>query len=77
MPVRAAYQGVLCAVAVVSAFSAAHALTVEQVRAKLERAGYSQVQEVRSGKIATYKAVRNGKVVSLIVDSNGHFTEFP
>jgi hypothetical protein len=52
-------------------------LTLEELTVKLERAGYSQIQEIRSGKITTFKAMRNGKIVSIIVDSNGHFKEFP
>jgi hypothetical protein len=77
MLIRAACQSVLFSLVLVSIVSAAHGLTVEEVRVKLERAGYSQVQELKSGKITTYTAVRNGKVVSLIVDSSGHFKEFP
>ena len=42
---------------------------------KLERAGYSQVREIKSGKITTFKAVKDGKQVSLVVDSSGHIKE--
>jgi hypothetical protein len=59
------------------AFSAAHGLTQEELAVKLERAGYSQIREIKSGKITTFKAVKNGKPVSLIVDSSGHIKEFP
>ena len=63
--------------ALVGASSAAYGLTLEEVTGSLERAGYSQIREIKSGKIATFKATKNGKVVSLIVDSSGHFKEFP
>jgi hypothetical protein len=46
-------------------------LTKEELLAKLEAAGYSQVRENESGKIKTFKAVKNGKEVSVIVDSFG------
>lgn len=59
------------------ACSAAHALTEEEMRAKIESAGYSQVREMPSGKIRTFKAVRDGKERSIIVDSNGHIKELP
>ena len=77
MLTRAICQTVLCAVAMVGAVSAARGLTPEEIVVKLERAGYSQIREIKSGKIATFKAVRDGKVVSLIVDSSGHIKELP
>jgi hypothetical protein len=49
----------------------------QEVLAKLEAAGYSQIREMKSGKIITYKAVRAGKEVSLVVDSFGKFKELP
>ena len=77
MLTRAICQTFLCAVAMVGAVSAARGLTPEEIVVKLERAGYSQIREIKSGKIATFKAVRDGKVVSLIVDSSGHIKELP
>ena len=77
MLARASYQSVLCAIAMVSVLSEAHGLTPEEVIVKLERAGYSQIREIKSGKITTFKAVKDGKIVSLIVDSSGHFKELP
>jgi hypothetical protein len=44
---------------------------------KLEAAGYSQIREMTAGKIMTYKAVRGGKEVSLVVDSFGKVKELP
>ena len=52
----------------------AKALTHDELLAKLEAAGYSQVRENGSGKIKTFKAVKNGKDVSVIVDSFGETT---
>jgi hypothetical protein len=62
-------------VAVVWAFSSAHALTHDEIRAKLESAGYTQIREVPSGKIKIFKAVKDGRERSLIVDSTGHIIE--
>ena len=45
--------------------------------AKLEAAGYSQIREMTAGKIMTYKAVRAGKEVSLVIDSFGKIKELP
>jgi hypothetical protein len=42
---------------------------------KLESAGYSQIRPVPAGKIRSFKAVKNGKDVSIIVDSGGHIKE--
>ena len=77
MLVRAIYRAALCSVMTVGAFSAARGLTQEEIAAKLERAGYSQVREIKSGKITTFKAVKDGKPVSLVVDSSGHIKELP
>ena len=64
-------RAVLCALSLACAVTAANALTQEDLLAKLEAAGYSQVRENGSGKIKTFKAVKNGKEVSVIVDSFG------
>ena len=74
---RAPYQTVFGAVAMIGVSSATYGLTLEEVTVSLERAGYSQIREIKSGKITTFRAVKNGKVVSLIVDSSGHFKELP
>jgi hypothetical protein len=57
------------------AFTPANALTQEERLARLEAAGYSQIRENGSGKIKTFKAVKNGKEVSVIVDSRGQIRE--
>jgi hypothetical protein len=57
------------------ALSPANALTQEELIAKLESAGYSQIRENGSGKIRTYRAVKRGKEVSVIMDSFGQIRE--
>ncbi|MBR0872934.1 hypothetical protein JQ633_21415 [Bradyrhizobium tropiciagri] len=54
---------------------AAQALTLDEIRAKLTAAGYSQIREVPSGKIKTFKATKDGTERSVIVDSTGHYRE--
>ena len=70
-------QAALCALLIVPIISRAYGLTTQEVVAKLESAGYSQIREMKSGKIMTYKAVRAGKEVSLVVDSFGKVKELP
>jgi hypothetical protein len=55
----------------------AYGLTSQEAVAKLEAAGYSQIREMTAGKIMTYKAVRGGKEVSVVIDSFGKVKEFP
>ncbi|MHC6152864.1 hypothetical protein ACVSQB_13795 [Bradyrhizobium elkanii] len=62
----------LCLLTVFNAPAAASALTLENIKARLEAAGYSQIREVPSGKIKTFKATRDGKERSILVDSTGH-----
>jgi hypothetical protein len=53
-------------------FSPAYALTQLELIAKLESAGYSQIREVKStAEGIPVKAMKNGKEVSLVVDSGG------
>jgi hypothetical protein len=75
MLVRAFALACLCSLGTVGAASSAHAMTQDEIVAKPQSAGYSQIQRIRSGKIASFKAVRNGKEVSIIVDSTGHVKE--
>jgi hypothetical protein len=57
-------------------FSPAHALTQEEIVAKLEAAGYSQVRDVKStAEGISVKATKDGKDVSLVVDSSGQVKE--
>ncbi|KGT73765.1 hypothetical protein MA20_41915 [Bradyrhizobium japonicum] len=50
-------------------------LTQGEIEAKLRAAGCSQIQEVPSGKIETYRAIKESTERSLIVDSTGHIKE--
>lgn len=58
-------------------FSPAHALTQQELIARLESAGYSQIREIKSTAEGTaVKAMKNGKEVSLVVDSSGQIQEW-
>jgi hypothetical protein len=63
----------LLATAVVVAH--ARALTSDEIKAKLVAAGYSQIREMPSGKIKTYRAIKDGRERSIVVDANGHINE--
>jgi hypothetical protein len=61
---------------VAGALSPAHALTQEELIAKLQAAGYSQVSDIKSTPEGTaVKATKNGKEVRLVVDSTGQIKE--
>jgi hypothetical protein len=61
---------------VAGALSPAHALTQEELIAKLQAAGYSQVGDIKSTPEGTaVKAMKNGKEVRLVVDSAGQIKE--
>jgi hypothetical protein len=76
MSVRALSRTVLYSFAMAGVFSPAHALTQEELVAKLETAGYSQVRDVKSTAEGTSaKAMKNGKQVSLVIDSSGQVKE--
>ena len=76
MSTRAMFQSALLSLAMVGIFSPAYALTQQELIAKLESAGYSQIRDVKSTAEGTaVKAMKNGKEVSLVVDSSGQFQE--
>ena len=57
-------------------FTPARALTQQELIAKLEAAGYSQVRDIKStAEGISVKAMKNGKEVSLVVDSSGQIEE--
>jgi hypothetical protein len=59
-----------------STFTPANALTQQELVAKLEAAGYSQVRDIKSSAEGiSVKATKNGKEVSLVVDSSGQVKE--
>jgi hypothetical protein len=62
--------------AVAAGLSPAHALTQEELVAKLQAAGYSEVSQIKStAEGTTAKAVKNGKPVRLVIDSSGQIKE--
>jgi hypothetical protein len=62
--------------ALAGGLSPVHALTQEELIAKIQAAGYSQVSDVKStAEGITAKAVKNGKTVTLVVDSSGQIKE--
>jgi hypothetical protein len=66
---------ILC-LALLGVFTPAHALTQQELVAKLEAAGYTQVSDIKSTAEGTaVKAVKNGKEVRLVVDSSGQIKE--
>jgi hypothetical protein len=75
MSVRTFAQAILCSL-VLGVFSPAHALTEQELVAKLESAGYSQIRDIKSTAEGTaVKAMKDGKEVSLVVDSSGQIKE--
>ena len=69
------YRAVLF-VALAAGLVPAHALTQEELVAKIQAAGYSQVKDVKStAEGITAKAVKDGKPVTLVVDSSGQIKE--
>ncbi|PJG57279.1 hypothetical protein CVM73_01575 [Bradyrhizobium forestalis] len=56
--------------------SAAHALTEEELVARIKAAGYTEVSDIKStAEGTTAKAIKNGKQVRLVVDSSGQIKE--
>ncbi|KQT13733.1 MAG: PepSY domain-containing protein [Bradyrhizobium sp.] len=63
-------------VALAAGLSPARALTQDELVAKIQAAGYSQVTDVKStAEGITAKAMKNGKPVTLVVDSSGQIKE--
>jgi hypothetical protein len=76
MWLRTISLAVFCCMTTTAVFSPAYALTQEELVAKLKSAGYSQIGEIKSspeGNIV--KAKKNGKAVSVVVDSSGQILE--
>ena len=70
MSIRTVSQAVLYCLMMVGIFSPAHALTQEELVAKLEAAGYSKVRDIKSSAEGiAVKATKDGKDVSLVVGS--------
>ena len=76
MSVRGAFQSALCYLIVAGVLSPAQALTHQELVAKFEAAGYSQVRDIKStAEGISVKAMKNGKDVSLVVDTSGQIKE--
>jgi hypothetical protein len=72
---RSIPRTILC-LALLGVITPAHALTQQELVAKLEAAGYTQVSYIKSTAEGTVvKAVKNGKEVRLVVDSSGQIKE--
>ncbi|WP_024508120.1 PepSY domain-containing protein [Bradyrhizobium sp. ARR65] len=75
MSVRTLSRTLACCL-IVAFFTPAHALTQEELVAKLQSAGYSQVRDIKStAEGISAKATKNGKEVSIVVDSSGQVKE--
>jgi len=77
MLMRVLSRAAICAFVIFPVALPAYGLTSEEAIAKIEAAGYSQIREMTAGKIMTYKAVRAGKEVSLVIDSFDKIKELP
>jgi len=76
MLTRGAFQAAVCCLIMAGVLSPAHAQTQQELVAKLEAAGYSQVRDIKStAEGISVKATKNGKEVSLVVDSSGQVKE--
>jgi hypothetical protein len=62
--------------AIAGGLSSAQALTQEELVARIQAAGYTQVSDIKStAEGITAKALKNGKAVTLVVDSSGQVKE--
>jgi hypothetical protein len=76
MSVKAVLRSVLCSLVMVGVFSPAQALTQQELVAKLESAGYSQIRDIKStAEGIAVRATLNGREVSLVVDSSGQIKQ--
>jgi hypothetical protein len=72
---RSISRTILCLV-LLGVITPAHALTQQELVAKLKAAGYTQVGDIKStAEGIAVKAVKNGKEVRLVVDSSGQIKE--
>jgi hypothetical protein len=61
---------------IMAGLSPAVALTEQELIAKLEAAGYTQIRDIKStAEGIAVKATKDGKDVSLVVDSSGQVKE--
>jgi hypothetical protein len=77
MRVRAISKAILCCLTI-GLVTPAHAMTQQELVAKLKSAGYTQIRDIKStAEGISVKATRDGKDVSLVVDSGGQVKERP
>ncbi|MDX3968362.1 MAG: hypothetical protein QHD01_17420 [Bradyrhizobium sp.] len=63
-------------VALAAGLAPSRALTQDELSAKIQAAGYSQVTDVKStAEGITAKAVKDGKPVTLVIDTSGQIKE--
>jgi uncharacterized phosphosugar-binding protein len=75
MRIQIIYRAVIL-LAIAGGLSPVHALTQEELVARIGAAGYSQVSDIKStAEGITAKAVKNGKPVTLVLDSSGQIKE--
>ena len=75
MWIRTICRTLVC-LAMAGVFSPAHALTEQELVAKLKAAGYSQIGEIKSTAEGTaVNAVKDGKEVHLLVDGTDQIKE--
>jgi hypothetical protein len=75
MLARTLCQVLICCLAF-ALFTPAHALTQDELTARLQSAGYTNIRDIKStAEGIAVKATKNGKDVSLIVDSSGQVKE--
>jgi hypothetical protein len=75
MRIQIIYRAVIL-LAIAGGLSPVHALTQEELIARIQAAGYSQVSDIKStAEGITAKAVKNGKPVTLVLDSSGQIKE--
>ena len=67
---------VILGLAIAAVAMPVHALTQDELVAKLQAAGYANVSDVKStAEGMTAKAMKNGKPVRLVIDSSGQVKE--
>lgn len=75
MWIRPIFQAALW-LAIMAIVSPASALPQDELVAKIQAAGYSQVSDIKStAEGITAKAMKDGKEVRLVVDSSGQIKE--
>jgi hypothetical protein len=73
---KATLSHLILALAIAGTSMPAHALTLDELVAKLRAAGYAEISDVKStAEGMTARAMKNGKPVRLVVDSSGQVKE--